>query len=321
MTGWRRPLTYIAKRLLLAAPTLLLVAVFVFGLIRLIPGDPAQVMLGDVADPTTLAAVRHQMGLDEPLPVQFGQWLGRVARGNLGSSIVTGEPVAPLILERFRVTASIVVAAIVIATTLAIVAGLLAAWHQNRPIDVAIVGLATLGLAMPSFWLGLLLLLVFGVHLQWLPVVGYVSLGEDFATGLRYLILPVATLVLAEVGVLTRTVRAGALDVLAMEYVTHARAKGASERRVFLRHVLPNAFAPTLTMVGLVLGHLLGGAAVIETVFTLPGLGRLLVDSILARDYPVVQGCLLFTAAAYVVINLIVDLCYPLFDPRVAVTE
>jgi peptide/nickel transport system permease protein len=319
MSGWRRSHTYIAKRLLLAVPTLFLVAVFVFGMMRLIPGDPAQVMLGDVADPTALAAMRHQMGLDQPLPVQFAKWLSGAALGNLGRSTLTGEPVAPLILERFQVTASIVLAAIVIATLVAVAAGLLAAWYQNRAVDVVIVGLATLGLAMPSFWLGLLLLLIFGVDLQWLPVVGYVSPGEDLATGLRYLILPVVTLVLAEVGVLTRTVRAGALEVLAMEYVAHARAKGASEPRVLLRHVLPNAFAPTLTMVGLVLGHLLGGAAVIETVFTLPGLGRLIVDSILTRDYPVVQGCLLFTAAIYVAVNLIVDLCYPLFDPRVAV--
>jgi peptide/nickel transport system permease protein len=317
----RRTLVYIAGRLARALPTLLLVAVFVFGLIRLIPGDPAQVMLGDAADPATLGQMRHQMGLDASLPAQFARWLADVAQGNLGTSTATGEPVAPLILERFRVTAAIVVSAIFIATLLAIAAGLVAAWLHRTAADVLIVGLATLGMALPTFWLGLLLLLIFGVELRWVPVVGYVPLSEDWVAGIRFMTLPVATLVLAEAGALTRTMRTAALEVLGMEYVTHARAKGASQRRVLLCHVLPNAFAPTLTMVGLVLGHLLGGAAVIETVFTLPGLGRLLVDAILTRDYPVVQGCLLFTASGYVVINLIVDLCYPLFDPRISSSE
>jgi peptide/nickel transport system permease protein len=309
----------VGKRLLGAVPTLLIVAVLVFGLIRLIPGDPAQVMLGDAADPDSLAALRSQMGLDRPLPLQFAAWLGHALRGDLGVSIATGEPVLPLILQRFQVTASIVVSAIALATLVAIAGGLVAAWRHRGALDQAIVGLATLVMAVPSFWLGLMLLLVFGVDLQWLPVVGYVPLTQHFPAGLAYLVLPVATLVIVESGVLIRMMRASALDVLRLEYVTHARAKGLSEARVLLRHVLPNAFAPTLTLVGLALGHLLGGAAVIETVFTLPGLGRLVVDSILARDYPVVQGCLLFAAVAYVLVNLAVDLCYPLLDPRVTV--
>ncbi|MGH8846645.1 MAG: ABC transporter permease, partial [Polaromonas sp.] len=177
---------------------------------------------------------------------------------------------------------------------------------------------ATLLLSIPSFWLGLVLLLLFGLQLGWLPVVGYVSFGESFSQGLLYVILPIVTLVMIETGIFTRMSRASAIEVLRLEYVSHARAKGVPERRVLSRHVLPNAFAPTLTLIGLVLGNLLGGIAVLETVFTLPGLGRLLVDAIFARDYPVVQGCLLFTALLYVVINLIVDLCYPLFDPRVS---
>jgi peptide/nickel transport system permease protein len=309
---------YLSKKLAMTLPTLLLVSAVVFVLIRLIPGDPAQVMLGDGADPSQLARLRHDLGLDQPLPVQFALWLGHALHGDLGRSISDGQPVLALVLRRFQVSASIVLPAIVLATGLAVVAGLVAAWRQGSAGDLAIVGGATLLLSIPGFWLGLLLLMLFGVKLGWLPVVGYVPLSQDLGRGLAYLVLPVATLAIAEVGVLTRMMRSSALDVMGLEYVTHARAKGLPESRVLLRHVLPNAFGPTWTLVGLVLGHLLGGVAVIETVFTLPGLGRLMVDSILARDYPVVQGCLLFTALVYVLVNLVVDLCYPIFDPRIA---
>jgi len=309
---------YIARRVLMTLPTLLLVAVTVFVLMRLIPGDPVLLMLGDSADAGQIAEARQQLGLDQALPLQFAHWLGRVLQGDFGHSISNGQAVLPLILERFQVSASIVLVAVLIAALIAVPAGLIAAWKQNKPLDVAIVGGATLLLSVPSFWLGLLLLLAFGMKLGWLPVVGYVPLTEDFHQGLLYIVLPIVTLALIETGVLTRMSRASAIEVLRLEYVTHARAKGAPESRVLLRHVLPNAFAPTLTLIGLVLGHLLGGIAVLETVFTLPGLGRLLVDAIFARDYPVVQGVLLFTALIYVLINLLVDLCYPLFDPRVA---
>jgi len=309
---------YIARRVLMTLPTLLLVAVAVFVMMRLIPGDPVLLMLGDSADAAQIAQARQQLGLDQALPAQFVHWLARVLQGDFGQSISNSQPVLPLILERFQVSASIVLMAVLIAALIAVPAGLIAAWKQNQPLDVAIVGGATLLLSVPSFWLGLLLLLAFGMKLGWLPVVGYVPLTEDFRQGLLYIVLPITTLALIETGVLTRMSRASAIEVLRLEYVTHARAKGAPESQVLRRHVLPNAFAPTLTLIGLVLGHLLGGIAVLETVFTLPGLGRLLVDSIFARDYPVVQGVLLFTALIYVVINLIVDLCYPLFDPRVA---
>jgi peptide/nickel transport system permease protein len=310
---------YIVRRLALTLPTLLLVGVAVFVLMRLIPGDPVQLMLGDAADASQVADLRSRMGLDQALPVQFMHWLAAVLQGDLGQSITDGEPVLPLILERMQVTASIVLAAVLIAACIAVPAGLLAAWKQNRPLDVAIVAASTLLLSVPSFWLGLLMLLAFGLKLGWVPVVGYVALSENFGQGLLYIVLPVATLAMIEIGVLTRMARASAIEVLRLEYVAHARAKGASEARVLLRHVLPNAFGPVLTLIGLVLGHLLGGAAVLETVFTLPGLGRLLVDAILARDYPVVQGVLLLTAVIYVLANLVVDLCYPLFDPRVQV--
>lgn len=310
-------LGYVVRRLLLAIPTLLLVALAVFALVRLIPGDPALVMLGEGADAQAIAAIHAKLGLDKPLPVQFATWLGRALQGDLGTSIVTDEPVGALILERFKLTASIVVVAVALATGIAISGGLLAAWRRHRRLDWTISTIASLMLSIPTFWLGLILLLVFGVWLGWLPVVGYVSIGEGGLAALAYLILPIFTLTIAESGGLIRMMRASSIEVLSLDYITHARAKGLPERAVLLRHAFPNAFAPTLTLVGLSLGHLLGGAAVTETVFTLPGLGRLMVGSVLARDYPVIQGCLLFTASIYVVVNLIIELLYPLFDPRV----
>jgi peptide/nickel transport system permease protein len=311
-------LRYVLKRLLFTLPTLLLVAIAVFSLVRMIPGDPIQLMLGDAADATQVEEMRKQLGLDAPIPVQFGLWLAKVAVGDLGRSISNGLPVLPLMWERFQVSATIVIVAVALAALIAVPAGLIAAWKQNRGLDLAIVTGATMLLSVPSFWLGLLLLLLFGLKLGWLPVVGYVPMSVDLGQALLYMVLPIVTLTMIEIGVLTRMSRAAAIEVLRLEYVTHARAKGLSEARVLARHVLPNAFAPTWTLIGLVLGNLLGGIAVLETVFTLPGLGRLLVDSIFARDYPVVQGCLLFTALIYVLVNLVVDLCYPLFDPRVS---
>jgi len=308
---------YVAKRLLLTLPTLLLVSLIVFSIIRLVPGDPAQVLLGEDADKASVAQLRQEMGLNRPLIVQYLHWLGHSVRGDLGNSISTGEPVSGMIVQRFQLSAVVALTAVFLATSIAICAGLIAAWKRDTGVDFAVVGAASLVLALPSFWLGLLLMLVFGLKFGWLPVVGYVPFSEDAVQWALFLILPVLTLTIIESGVLTRMMRSSSLDVLKMEYITHARAKGLSEMRVLTRHVFPNAFAPTLTLVGLTLGQLLGGIAVIETVFTLPGLGRLMVDGILARDYPVVQGCLLFTGLAYVVINLIVDLCYPLFDPRV----
>jgi len=310
-------LGYIFKRLLLTLPTLLLVSVGVFFLIRLIPGDPALVLLGEGADAAALAGVRADLGLDRPVPVQFFAWLEHAVRGDLGRSIVSGEPVARLILQHCGLTAAVVLVAVTLATLIAIAAGLVAAWRQDSAIDLAVVGAATVVLAVPSFWLGLVLLLLFGLKLGWLPFVGYVPFSQSAAEAALFLVMPVLTLTITESGVLTRMMRASSIDVLQLDYVTHARAKGLSEATVLMRHVFPNAFAPTLTLVGLTLGHLLGGVAVIETVFTLPGLGRLMVDSVLSRDYPVVQGCLLFTAVVYVVVNLLVDLCYPIFDPRV----
>jgi peptide/nickel transport system permease protein len=309
---------YILRRLLLTLPTLILVAVAVFVLVRLIPGDPAQLMLGDAADAETVEALQKSMGLDRPIWTQFLYWLERAVTGDLGRSITNGEAVLPLILDRFALTAQIVLVAVGLATLVAVPLGMIAAWKQDSATDLGIVGFATLMLSVPSFWLGLILLLVFGVWLKWLPVVGYVPFAEDPRKALTFIILPITTLVLIEIGVLTRMARAATIDVLRLDYISHARAKGLSEGVVLSRHALPNAFAPTLTLIGIVLGNLLGGIAVIETVFTLPGLGRLLVDAIFQRDYPVVQGVMLFVATIYVLVNLAVDLAYPLFDPRVA---
>ena len=310
-------LKYALHRIALAVPTLLIVAVIVFVLMRAIPGDPAQLMLGDLENPRALAELRRDMGLDKPVAVQFLVWLKRLAAGDLGNSIAQQRPVLEMLVGGFGVTASLVVPAVVIATLLAVPLGMLAAWKQNTIWDVVVVTGAIVFLSIPSFWLGLIFLLVFGLKLDLLPVVGYVSPLESFWEGIRYLIMPVTALALIETGVLIRMARSSTIEVLRLEYITHARAKGLTEFTVARRHALKNAMAPTWTMIGLALGSLLGGAVVTETVFTLPGIGRLLVDSIFARDYPVVQGCLLFVTAIYVMVNLVVDLCYPLFDPRV----
>jgi len=311
-------ITYVLRRLLAAVPTLLVVSVIVFCLLHALPADPAEQILGDGATPQALAAVRLSYGLNASLPVQYFSWLKHVLQGDLGVSLLNQEPVARLILARFKLSALIVVLAITFSALLAIPLGLAAGRWQNRAPDVFIVSVSTLLLSIPSFWLGILLLLLFGVHWHWLPVVGYVSLQQDFLAGLKFLVLPVLTLGLIQFGSFARMMRASTIEVLRLEYVTHARATGLSGRTVMWRHVFPNAFGPTWTLIGLSLGNLLGGIAVIETVFTLPGLGRLLVDSIFARDYPVVQGCLLLTALSYVLVNLAVDLTYPLFDPKIS---
>ncbi len=304
-------------RIGMALPTLLIVAVSVFVLIRLIPGDPAQLMLGDLATPASLADLRARLGLDQSLPVQFGIWIGNVLTGDFGQSISSQQAVLPLILQRFWVSAQIVLVAVLLASCVAVPAGVIAAWKQDSALDLGLVATATLLLSIPTFWLGLLLLLFFGLKLEWLPVVGYVSIAENPWAGILYLVMPILTLFLHEIGVILRMARASTLEVLRLDYITHARAKGLSERAVLWRHAFKNAFGPTWTLIGLVLGNLLGGIAVVETVFTIPGLGRLLVDAIFARDYPVIQGCMLFVAFTYVLVNLVIDLCYPVFDPRV----
>ncbi|WP_353641837.1 ABC transporter permease [Mesorhizobium sp. WSM2239] len=308
---------FLITRTLSAIPTLLIVSLTIFVLMRMIPGDPATLMLGDLAQPGQVGAMKQKMGLDQPVIVQYFIWLGNVLTGDFGTSISTRQPVLPLIWDRFLVSANIVLLSVFLAALIAVPAGMIAAWRQDKLSDISVIAVATVLLSIPSFWLGLMLLLVFGLWLGWLPVVGYVPFSRDFSQAALYIILPVATLVLAESGSIARMARASTIEVSRMEYITHARAKGLSEPAVMWRHAFKNAFAPTWTLIGLILGSLLANIAVIETVFTIPGLGRLLVDGIYARDYPVVQGCMLYIAAMYVVVNLIVDLVYPLLDPRV----
>lgn len=308
---------FILHRLGMAIPTLLLISVMVFALIRFIPGDPALLMLGDMADAQSLEQMRISLGLDHSVVTQYLIWIKAVLSGDLGFSISTRQEVLPLLLDRFSVSATIVLVSVALATAIAVPVGLFAAWKQNSPMDLGLVATATLLLSIPSFWLGLLLLYGFGIKLGWLPVVGYVGIAEDPLKALTYLVLPIVTLTLVEFGAIARMARASTIEVLRLDYIAHARAKGLSEGAVLWRHALRNAFAPTWTLVGLILGNLLGGIAVLETVFTLPGIGRLMVDSIFARDYPVLQGCLLLITCIYVLVNLCVDLLYPLFDPRV----
>ncbi|MFC3724074.1 ABC transporter permease [Neoaquamicrobium sediminum] len=310
-------LKFAISRIIAAIPTLFIVSVSVFFLIRLIPGDPASLMLGDLADAASLADLRSRLGLDQSIPVQFTIWLGNILSGDFGRSITSQQEVLPLILGRLRVSAEIVLIAVLLASVIAVPAGMIAAWRQNSLTDVALVSIATVLLSIPAFWMGLLLLLLFVLKLGWLPLVGYVSISQDFTQGLLYIILPVATLLLHEIGVIMRMARASTLEVMQLDYITHARAKGLSEAAVMWRHAFKNAFGPTWTLIGIVLGNLLGGIAVIETVFAIPGLGRLLVEAIFARDYPVIQGCLLMIATIYVLVNLVVDLLYPVFDPKV----
>lgn len=308
---------FLAGRIASAIPTMLIVSLTVFILIRMIPGDPATLMLGDLAQPGQIEAMKQAMGLDQPIVLQYLIWLGKIVTGDFGTSIATGQAVLPLIWDRFLVSANIVVLAVIAATVIAVPAGMFAAWRQDKIGDISVVTAATILLSIPSFWLGLMLLLFFGLWLGWLPIVGYVPFDRDFARAALYIVLPVVTLALAESGSITRMARASTIEVARQEYITHARAKGLSEGAVMWRHAFKNAFAPTWTLIGLILGSLLANIAVTETVFTIPGLGRLLVDGIYARDYPVVQGCMLYVALMYVVVNLIVDLVYPLLDPRV----
>lgn len=308
---------FLLTRIASSIPTLLIVSATVFLLMRLIPGDPATLMLGDLAQPGQVEAMRREMGLDQPIVVQFLIWMGNVLTGDFGQSIATRQDVLPLILDRFSVSATIVLVAVFFAALIAVPAGMFAAWRQDRFSDIAVIAISTLLLSIPSFWMGLMLLLIFGLQLGWLPIVGYVPFSRDFTGALLYIIMPVITLVLVESGSITRMARASTIEVSRLDYITHARAKGLSESAVMWRHAFKNAFAPTWTLIGLILGSLLANIAVIETVFTIPGLGRLLIDGIYARDYPVVQGCMLFIAFIYVVVNLIVDLIYPLLDPRV----
>ncbi len=310
-------LTFILQRLAMTVPTILLVTVITFCLVRVIPGHPAQELMLDVQDPAALEAINEHLRLDDPLAVQYFDWLGNLLRLDFGRSFVNDQPVFDAIADSVAVTGQVVLIAVAIATLLAAAGGLFAAWRRDSIADKLIVSLSIVSMSVPAFWVGITLIVFFGVRLQWLPTVGYVSPLDDFWRSLSFLVLPVVALVVAETGALLRMVRATALDVLDQDYVAWARSIGESERNVFVHYVLKNTMIPTITLIGLILGSLLGGAAVIETVFTLPGLGRLLITSIHARDYAMIQGIMVFISFAYILINLVVDTLYPLLDPRV----
>jgi peptide/nickel transport system permease protein len=308
---------FVLKRILSSVPTLLIISLFIFVLLRLVPGDPATLLVGDLANGDELEKIRAQMGLDQPLPVQYLIWLKTVLTGDLGRSFMTGELVFEAMISRFYVTAQVVGLAFVISALIAIPAGVVAARFQNRRVDLVLVSLATLFLSVPSFWVGILLILFFGSYLGWLPTLGFVEFSQSPVEWMMHIILPITALVFVETAILTRLMRASTIEVLNQEYITYARSKGLPEGVILWRHALKNALSPTLTMLGLILGSLLSGTAVIETVFGLPGLGRFLIDAIYARDYPVIQGTLLLIVVIYITINIVVDLLYPLVDPRV----
>jgi peptide/nickel transport system permease protein len=309
--------SYILRRLVMLVPVLIVVGVVVFGLVHLTPGDPAAVILGDRATPEDIARLRDQLGLNDPLPVQFVHWFGNVLRLDFGESIFLGEPVTQALLDRVQPTVLLTLYALSIQVLIGIPAGVLAAVRYNSPLDRALTVMAISGSAIPTFFLGILLILIFAVRLRWLPSGGYVPFGEDPAAHVKGMLMPAFALGFSAAGLLARMVRSSMLDVLREDYVRTAFAKGLPEQLVIVRHALRNALIPALTVIGISLGALLGGAVVTETVFTIPGMGRLVVQSIARRDYPVIQGAIIAIAMTYVLVNLIVDVLYVYIDPRV----
>ena len=310
--------SYIARRVSLMIPIALLVSFITFFIIHLVPGDPARVLLGEEATPQLVAALRAQMGLDKPLLVQYLLWLGQAIHGNLGMSIQLQQPVVQAILQRLPVTLELGGASLLFSVVLALPLGVLSATRRNSAADwiVNITGL--LGVAIPSFVLGLVVILFFAVILRVFPPGGYVPFAEDPLGNLRDLVLPMVTLGTGAVAVNLRQVRSNMLEVLHQDYIRTARAKGLTERRVNYVHALRNALMPFLTLVGLQAGAILAGTFVVETIFLWPGIGQLAVQSILAKDYPVVQGVVLLSALSYMSINLLVDLGYGVLDPRIS---
>ena len=302
---------FLARRLLLAIPVLLGVATLVFSLIHLIPGDPVQAMLGDAASPESVTELRGRLGLDRPLYVQYAAFLKDAAQGNLGTSLRTNEPVTAAIAERLPATFELALAAMLIAVAIAIPAGIVAAVWADTGVDHVATTLALVGISMPNFWLGPLLAIVFSVTLGWLPVSGRGTLA--------HLVLPAITLGAPLAAVLARMTRASLIDELRELYVTAARARGVSATRVVLRHAFRNSLIPIVTVLGLQVGAVLTGAVITETIFAWPGVGRLLIQSIGFRDYPLVQGCILLIAVTYVSVNLLTDMAYGYLDPRIRV--
>jgi peptide/nickel transport system permease protein len=300
---------YVVRRLLLLIPVLLGVSLASFGLLQLVPGDPAIILAGQEATPEVLAQIRHEYGLDQPRAMQYFVYVRNALRGNLGISIQSRQPVATLIAQRFPFTLRLAFLAIVVSAVLGLVAGVVAATHRNSALDLAALLGSLAGISMPIFWLGLLAMLLFSVKLRWLPAGGS-------GTWL-HLVLPAVVLGASSSAVIARMTRASMLEVLRQDYTRTARAKGVGERSVIYRHALRNAMIPILTVFGLEFGYNLGGAVLTETVFSLPGIGRLVVEGIFARDYPVVQGTMLVVATTFVLVNLLTDVAYAFVDPRI----
>jgi len=300
---------YLARRLLLTIPVLLGVATLVFLLIHLVPGDPAQSMLGEGAAPQEVTALRARLGLDQPLPVQFGRFVRGLLRGDLGTSLRTGEPVAASIAVRMPATAELAFAAMAVALLIAIPLGVAGAVWKGTLVDHGAMTLALVGISIPNFWLGPMMAIVFAVELGWLPVSGRGTLA--------HLVLPSVTLGAALAAILARMTRASLLEELRELYVTAARARGATKSRAVWRHAFRNSLVPVVTIIGLQFGSLLTGAIITETIFSWPGVGRLLIQSINFRDYPMVQGCILLIAVTYVIVNLVTDVIYGWLDPRI----
>jgi peptide/nickel transport system permease protein len=308
---------FILARALSLTLVLWLVTVIAFVVIRLAPGDPSAVMLGSDATPAAVAEFRARYGLDRPLAMQYVAWLSHVVRADLGTSIYLGRPVTTAILERLPVSLTLTLAAFVIAVVLGLTLGLVAAYWHDTWADRAVSAVAALGLSLPSFWLGICLIYLFAVRWPVLPSGGFVEPWVDPPASLRHLLLPAFALGYLQSGLIARMTRASMLEALRGDFVRTARSKGVAERRVVVKHALRNALIPILTVTGISLAVLFGGAVVIETVFTLPGVGRLLVNAVVRRDYPVVQGTLLLVAAWYVLVNIAVDVLYTVTDPRV----
>lgn len=309
---------YVAQRLLMTIPVILGVSVIVFATLHLTPGNPATIMLGPEATERDIARLTRDLGLDRPVYVQYAIWLGHVVRGDLGRSFTMRAPVLSLILEKFKNTLILITAGLALSTVVGISSGIVAAVRQNSWLDRVVMVTTLFGVSMPVFWLGIMLILLFAVSLGWFPATGMQSsIGGGLDDLLHHLVLPALAVGVASMGTVARFTRSSLLEVMSQDYVRTARAKGLAEWTVYMRHTLPNALIPVITIVGLQLGYLLGGAVLTETVFSWPGLGRLMLDGILARDFPLVQGSVLLTALIFVVVNLAVDLLYAYVDPRI----
>ncbi len=312
-------LTFLVRRIAQIVPTLIFVSMLIFGLQQLLPGDPAVVLAGEDRDPSVVAYLHEKLHLDEPLPVRYGYWIKGVLQGDLGESMRLQKPVLELIFQKLPVTLELAFLAILIALAIGIPAGIISAVKRNTAWDHAANAIALWGLSTPNFWLGIMLILLFSVTLGWLPASGFVSPFEDLRANLASLVMPAFVLGNAIAAVLMRHTRSAMLQVLSSDYVRTARAKGLPEWRVVLQHALRNALIPVITLGTLELGTLLSGAVLTEQVFTIPGFGKLIVDAVFNRDYSVVQGVVLFTATAYIVLNLVADILYVVVNPRMRV--